>query len=47
MYGDSVMLRGLLYDRTSVKSCVDDARMQLFVKKGRQFDTIHRPEQLY
>ena len=30
----------LLYDRTSVKSCVDDARMQLFVKKGRQFDTI-------
>lgn len=30
----------LLYDRTSVKTVVNDARKQLFGKKGRQFDTI-------
>ena len=30
----------LLYDRTSAKTAVDDARKQLFVKKGRQFDNI-------
>ena len=30
----------LLYDRTSNKTTVNDARKQLFVKKGRQFDAI-------
>ena len=30
----------LLYDRTSEKTVVNDARKQMFVKKGRQFDTI-------
>ena len=30
----------LLYDRTSAKTTVNDARKQLFVKKGRQFDNI-------
>ena len=30
----------LLYDRTSAQTAVNDARKQLFVKKGRQFDAI-------
>ena len=30
----------LLYDRTSTQTAVNDARKQLFVKKGRQFDAI-------
>ena len=30
----------LMYDRTSAQTAVNDARNQLFVKKGRQFDAI-------
>lgn len=30
----------LLYDRTSTKTAVNDARKQLFIQKGRQFDNI-------
>ena len=30
----------LLYDRTSAQNALNDARNQLFVKKGRQFDAI-------
>ena len=36
----SLSLVVLLYDRTSVKTVINDACKQLFVKKGRQFDTI-------
>lgn len=30
----------LLYDRTSLKARVNDARQQLFAQKGRKFDSI-------
>ena len=30
----------LLYDRTSTKATVNEARKQLFIQKGRQFDNI-------
>ena len=30
----------LLYDNTSTKATVNEARKQLFVQKGRQFDNI-------